>query len=100
MRRTQEAERRGDPLPRPGDRILRVAEAQKTLGRACAAAGVPRMTHHDLRHLFATCCLESGVDPKTLAEWLGHADGGTLVLRTYGHVRPDHAFSAAAKVVF
>ncbi len=58
------------------------------------------MTHHDLRHLFATCCLESGVDPKTLAEWLGHADGGTLVLRTYGHVRPDHAFSAAAKVVF
>jgi hypothetical protein len=35
-----------------------------------------------------------------VADWLGHADGGVLVLKTYGHVRPEHAAAAAAKVSF
>lgn len=30
--------------------VVRVASCQKTLTRACAAAGVPRITHHRLRH--------------------------------------------------
>jgi integrase len=84
----------------PADQILRVRRAKGGIARACRALGLPRLTHHDFRHLFATRCLESGVDPKTLAEWLGHADGGMLVFRTYGHVRQDHAIAAAAKVVF
>jgi integrase len=99
-RREHEASVLGEPPPRPSDPILRVQEAQKTIDRACKTLGIARLTHHDFRHLFATRCLESGVDPKTVADWLGHADGGVLVLRTYGHIRPDHAAAAAEKVSF
>jgi len=99
-RRTASAAERGLAAVDPGSPLLKVHEAQKTIDRVCRSMKLPRMTHHDFRHLFATRCLEVGVDPKTIAEWLGHADGGVLVLRTYGHVRPNHAASMASKVVF
>lgn len=99
-RRQEEATLLGVEPPKPSDSILMVREAQNTLDRACKTLNVPRLTHHDFRHLFATRCLEAGVDPKTVADWLGHADGGVLVLRIYGHVRKDHAVAAAAKVSF
>ncbi len=99
-RREREAALQGRPKPGPAEPLLKVKEAQKSIDRACTSLGLARLTHHDFRHLFATRCLEVGVDPKTVAEWLGHSDGGVLVLRTYGHVRPDHAAAAAAKVVF
>lgn len=99
-RREEEAARFGTLPPEPGVPILRVKEAQITITRACKTLNTPRLTHHDFRHLFATRCLEVGVDPKTIAQWLGHSDGGVLVLRTYGHVRPDHAAASAAKVTF
>lgn len=99
-RRTKEANLLGGPPPGPNDPLLKVHEGQKSLNRACRALKLPRLTHHDFRHLFATRCLECGVDPKTAADWLGHADGGVLVLRTYGHVRPQHSAEAAARVSF
>lgn len=46
---------------------------------------------HDLRHFFATTCIEVGVDIPTVAKWLGHKDGGALLLRTYSHLRDDHS---------
>ena len=49
-----------------------------------------KITHHDLRHLFATRCIESGVDIPTVARWLGHKDGGALAMKTYGHLRNEH----------
>jgi integrase len=57
-------------------------------------------THHDLRHLFATRCIESGVDIPTVSRWLGHRDGGALAMRTYGHLGDEHSKSMAAKVSF
>lgn len=60
----------------------------------------PRISHHDLRHLFATRCIESGVDIPTVARWLGHKDGGVLAMRVYGHLRESHSNSAAQKVQF
>jgi integrase len=51
---------RGD---RPGEslgaKVFRVAECQKALDRACNKVGADRITRHDLRHLFATRCIES-----------------------------------------
>jgi len=52
------------------------------------------------RHLFATVCIESGVDIPTVAAWLGHNDGGALAMKTYGHLRADHSQLAAQKVKF
>ena len=80
--------------------VLAVSEAQKALTKACETAGVKRLTHHDLRHLFATRCIESGVDIPTVSRWLGHKDGGVLALKTYGHLRSEHSQAMAAKVTF
>lgn len=88
----------GHPMLAPADPIFRIKECQKTLDAACAKTGVPRMTHHDFRHLFATICIESGVDIPTVAAWLGHNDGGVLAMKTYGHLRREHSIAAAAKV--
>ncbi|AWI08732.1 tyrosine-type recombinase/integrase [Ereboglobus luteus] len=81
-------------------KVLKVFEAQKALTRACELVGVKRMTHHDLRHLFATRCIESGVDIPTVSRWLGHADGGALAMKTYGHLRQEHSKAQAARVVW
>jgi len=82
------------------DSILRIRECQKTIDAACVRASVPRVTHHDFRHLFATTCIESGVDIPTVSRWLGHNDGGVLAMKTYGHLRSEHNQTAAAKVSF
>ena len=81
-------------------RILRVGECNKALAKACMAMDIAKLTHHDLRHLFATRCIESGVDIPTVARWLGHKDGGALALRTYGHLRNEHSQAMAQKVKF
>jgi len=81
-------------------RVLRVSECQKALTSACARTGAKRLTHHDLRHLFATRCIESGVDIPTVSRWLGHADGGALAMRTYGHLRQEHSLAQATKVIW
>lgn len=82
----------------PHGRVFETNSALGSLPTACEIVGIPHLTHHDLRHLFTTTCLESGVDVSTVALWLGHADGGALALRTYGHVRPEHSSLAAARV--
>lgn len=81
-------------------KICEVGECEKSLARACKAIGIPRLTHHDLRHLFATRCIEAGVDIPTVSRWLGHSDGGALAMKVYGHLRDRHSASMGAKVTF
>jgi len=81
-------------------RVFKAKSALTSLAKACAAVGVKKMTQHDLRHLFATACIEAGVDIPTFSRWLGHSDGGALAMKTYGHLRPMHSAEAAAKVRF
>ncbi len=80
--------------------LFRVHECQKAMDRAAKKIGMARVTHHDLRHFFATVCIESGVDIPTVSRWLGHKDGGALAMRTYGHLRREHSVSQAKKVSF
>ncbi len=81
-------------------KIVQVNECNLALARACKEIGIARITHHDLRHLFATRCIESGVDIPTVARWLGHKDGGALAMKTYGHLRNEHSQQMAQKVRF
>jgi integrase len=68
---------RGEHADKPlNAKVFVVRECQKSLDRACKNVGTGRITHHDLRHLFATRCIESGVDIPTVSRWLGHKDGG------------------------
>jgi len=84
----------------PKGRIVQVGKCNEALARACGEIGIAKLTHHDLRHLFATRCIESGVDIPTVSRWLGHKDGGALAMKTYGHLRNEHSQAMAQKVKF
>jgi integrase len=43
---------------------------------------------HQLRHRFASLMVANGVNVRLVAEWMGHQDGGALLLRTYSHLIP------------
>jgi len=86
--------------PSPDSPVCAIGECEKSLTRACKLVGAKRITHHDLRHLFATRCIESGVDIPTVSRWLGHSDGGALAMKTYGHLRREHSTTMAQRVTF
>ena len=73
--------------PRSGkERRHHVQESglQKAVKRAAAKAGIKkRVTCHTLRHSFATCMLENGVNIRTLQELMGHADVKTTEIYTH-----------------
>lgn len=90
-------ERAKEPLTA---KLFRVREAQRAIDSACKKIGIARITHHHFRHLFATTCIESGIDIPTLSRWLGHSDGGALLMKTYGHLRREHSIAQAQRVSF
>ncbi len=49
---------------------------------------IPQVNFHVLRHTFATMCVESGIDIKTLSEILGHSNV-SITLNTYVHSSMD-----------
>ena len=80
----------------PRDKYLfKFKSARKALDTACRIAGLPRFTHHCLRHYFVSNAIEKGIDFKTIANWIGHKDGGLLVAKTYGHLRDSHSHEMA-----
>ena len=50
---------------------------------------IPHKGFHSLRHTFATCALECGMDVKTLSEILGHKNP-TVTLNRYVHSLMEH----------
>jgi integrase len=68
--------------------------------RLAAAAGLTRITFHDLRHSYATAALRAGLNPKVISERIGHADVG-FFLQTYAHVlRNDDRDAAEQAAAF
>jgi integrase len=53
--------------------------------RLAAAAGLSRITFHDLRHSYAISALKAGLSPKVVSERIGHANV-VFFLETYAHV--------------
>jgi integrase len=97
VRMRKDRTERGEKCEGP---MFKVKECQKSINRACKDVGALRITHHDFRHYFATVSIESGVDIPTVSRWLGHADGGALAMKTYGHLRQEHSIAQALKVRF
>jgi len=68
--------------------------------RLAAAAGLSRITFHDLRHSYATGALKAGISPKVISERIGHANVG-FFLQTYAHVlRNDDREAAEQAAAF
>lgn len=93
-RKVQDEERAffGDDYP-PDDyvftyqdgRPLHPDSIRQRFDRLAVAAGLSRITFHDLRHSYATGALRAGVSPKVISERIGHANVG-FFLETYAHV--------------
>lgn len=62
-----------------------------------AAAGVPEIRFHDMRHTVASLLLAGDVHPKVVQELLGHSQI-TLTLDTYSHLLPTMQKEAAKKM--
>lgn len=84
----------------PDERIFGFYDIRQALGSACRRAGLPRFSHHALRHFFCSNAIEAGCDFKVIAEWLGHKDGGVLVAMTYGHLRSEHSAAMAKRITY
>lgn len=81
-----------------GGYVLPRQNARKAIEKASKQALGVRWSHHSCRHLFATRCIQSGVDLPTVARWLGHRDGGALLAKTYYHLADEHSRKMAARV--
>lgn len=62
--------------------------------RHVAAAGLPKIRLHDLRHTHATLLLAAGTPPKVVSERLGHTTVA-FTLDTYAHAVPGMQAEAA-----
>lgn len=61
---------------------------RETFGRLLKRLGIPPIVFHGLRHTFATRCIESGCDTKTVSVILGHSNVATT-LNLYVHPNLD-----------
>lgn len=75
-------------------RPLHPDSIRQRFDRLAVAAGLSRITFHDLRHSYATGALRAGVSPKVISERIGHANVG-FFLETYAHVLGNDDRAAA-----
>ena len=59
--------------------------------------GLPPISMHNLRHTFATRCIEAGMRPKTLQKILGHSSLA-MTMDLYVHVTNDELISEFDKI--
>jgi integrase len=64
---------------------------------ACQKIGFPQMNLHALRHIFATHCLEAGIEGKVVQKWLGHAKYD-VTINVYSHINSDFEQVEIAKL--
>lgn len=84
--------------PKREGKLFKIGTPRDALNNATERLGIPHLRIHDLRHTFATYAIEQGVDIPTIARWLGHKDGGALLMRTYSHTRAAHSLESANKL--
>lgn len=73
-------------FPGPDGDFLKPNSLSRNFGRLVAAAPVPKIRLHDLRHTHATLMVESGRDAKTVSERLGHS---TVAFTLDRYVKPS-----------
>lgn len=86
------------PDAKESDTIIKIQSAKRAIISACKIAELTRMTHHSFRHYFTTRAMLTPIDGPTVAKWVGHKDGGTLLIRTYTHVKDQHSLDMAQRI--
>ena len=88
------------PSPQRGEKDSHAKTFRESLRLVRAAVGMPKIGFHDLRHFFVSFGVMSGIDLTTVASWVGHADGGVLIGKVYGHLLDEHRQRAAQRLDF
>ncbi len=88
------------PSPQRGEADRPIKTLRESFSITREKAKLSWVGFHDMRHYFASMAVMSGIDFKTIAEWLGHQDGGMLVGKVYGHLLPEHRQRMAERLVF
>ena len=63
--------------------VFGIKDPKKALQAACAKLGYPRFSQRSLRRYCIGVLWKARVDPKLIAKWQGHRDGGKLIIATY-----------------
>lgn len=79
--------------------ILKDSLVNADIKRICKAAGIEYFSVHAMRDTFATRCVESGMQPKTLQEIMGHSDI-SMTMNLYAHVMPETKINQMKAVNF
>lgn len=81
-------------IPRKGNRLFNYSAdyVSKQFKKCC-----PRHKLHDLRHTFATICLEKGIALRVVQKWLGHTSIDTTA-KIYTHVMDEFQRQEASKL--
>lgn len=69
----------------------------RTFEYLISKAGVPKIAPHDMRHTHVTLLLSANVNPKVVADRLGHAEVNTT-LNVYSHLLPTIQKEAAETI--
>ena len=72
----------------PQGGILIATPADREIKRICEKVGIEPFTMHAFRDTYATRAIESGMNPKTLQEIMGHTNFN-LTMSLYGHAMDD-----------
>ena len=78
--------------------ILVPANVDRDIERICRRVGMKKFTAHAFRDTFATRCISSGMNPKTLQEILGHADF-SVTMNVYAHALDETKAQEMRRVI-
>lgn len=81
-------------------RLFTELNYREKLELAREKAGLPWVGFHDFRRHFVSQCVMSGIDFATIANWVGHSDGGALLARKYTFLHSQHIVNQAKKLQF
>lgn len=85
--------------PEPDDRIFQTVTASRlstAMKKGAAAADIPLIRIHDLRHSHVSLLIDMGFPPLLIAERIG--DTVEMVNRVYGHLYPNRHSEVAEKL--
>lgn len=89
-----------DPVFRaPRGSLIKSANVNADIAKICKKAGIDRFSAHAFRDTFATRCVESNMQVKTLQVILGHTDV-SMTLGLYAHVMEDQKIEQLKAVNF
>lgn len=77
--------------------IVTTSQVNSFYKRICAKCNLEDNGQHVLRHTFATRCIEAGIPPAVIKNWLRHKDIH-ITLDTYADVFDRMNFSAVSKL--